>query len=87
MSLPSNKFSLKKRDWLRGLLVTVGTAFLTGITTSLMNGALPGSDQLKVAGIAGLGAGATYITKNWFTNDVPAAQKTITEAQEKLYTE
>lgn len=82
MELQSTKFTLNGRDWLRGLLMAVGSAIFTGLTTSLSSGKI-GANDLKIAGIAGLGAGAVYIGKNFFTNDVKTAQRTIDEAVEK----
>lgn len=55
-------------DFLKGLLVTVGTAVLGGISTSLVNGALPTVAQLKAIGILALSAGTSYVIKNLLTN-------------------
>lgn len=82
MELQSTKFTLNKQDWLRGLLMAIGSAVFTGLTTSLSSGKI-GANDLKIAGIAGLGAGAMYIGKNFFTNDIKTAQKTIDKAVEK----
>lgn len=78
--MESTKYKLTGRDWLKGLLMAVGTAFFTTLTASLNSGALPTLPQLKACSIAGIIAGLFYVGKNFMTNDVPAAIKTLDKA-------
>ncbi len=78
----SKKFSLTAPDWLKGLLVSVGSSIVSGLIVGLNSGHV-NAGTLKTAGITGLSAGLTYIAKNFATNDVAAAQKTIDEAIQK----
>lgn len=83
--LPSNKFTLHARDFLKGLLMAFGTAFFTTLTASLVSGSMPNIVQIKFAAIAGVSAGIFYISKNFFTNDIPIAEKILEEAHQKKY--
>lgn len=77
--MKSTRWKLHLGDWLKGLLVTIGTTALTTLGQSLAGGKINAA-SLKLAGIAGGAAGITYITKNFMTNDVKAATKTIEKA-------
>jgi hypothetical protein len=82
-NLPSQKFSLKVRDFLKGALVAVGTAVLPNLITILNSGIFPKKEQLILTGIAGLAAFLTYIGKNFFTDDTVVAEKVLTEARQE----
>lgn len=81
--LPSTRFSLNWRDAGKAILLAFLTAFFSTLALSLNAEALPTLSQLKLAGIAGVIAAISYITKNFFTNDVPTAQKILDEADKK----
>lgn len=81
--MQSTRFSLQWRDILKGLLVAFGTAFLTSLTQSLNSGTMPTLAQLKISAIAGVSAIVIYLTKNFFTDDVKVATKTLDDANKK----
>lgn len=81
--MDATRFSLQKRDWLKGALVAFGTAFLTTAMQSLNAGTMPTLPQLKISLIAGLAALGTYIIKNYFTDDVKVAEKVLAKEAEK----
>ena len=64
----SNFLTLNAADFGKGILVSIGTAFFMVLTPVLQSGGMPTMDQLKMAGLAALAAGFTYIGKNLFTN-------------------
>ncbi|MGA7720831.1 MAG: hypothetical protein WCA84_06610 [Ignavibacteriaceae bacterium] len=64
----SKLFSINGLDVLKGFLVAAGTVIITGIYTSLQNGALPTVAVLEQLGTAGLSGGIAYLLKNFFTN-------------------
>ena len=64
----SKFLTLRMRDFVRALVVTVGTAFLTTLVTFFNAGKIPSLEDLRLCGVAALAAGVTYITKNLFTN-------------------
>lgn len=82
-NLPSQKFTLKAKDWLKGLLIAVGAVISPNIVTIISSGRLLTAEELKYTAIVALGAAITYITKNFFTDDVQVAEKTIVEARQK----
>jgi hypothetical protein len=71
--ITSSKFSLNVKDFLKGLLVSIGTAALVVIQTSIDAGSF--NFDWKQVSIAAVGAGVAYLIKNFFT----PAQK-VTEA-------
>ncbi len=78
--MKSQLFSLKTRDVIKGLVVAVITAVLMSVQQALTDG---GKIDLKqTAVVAGI-AGASYLLKNFCTDDVKEAQKTISEAKQK----
>ena len=83
MNLPSAMYSLKKSDWLKGLLVAVGATILPAIISLLSNGNFPNAGQLKAILIGGLSAGLTYVAKNFFTDTNKVAEKTIQDAKQE----
>lgn len=72
---------LKTKDFLKGLLISVGTAVLVVIQQSLSAGAL--TFDWKAIGMAAAGAAVTYLLKNYFTDDVKEAKKTLIKASLK----
>ncbi|MHB8207969.1 hypothetical protein [Mucilaginibacter sp.] len=61
----SNLYSIDLKDLAKGLVVAVGSAVVATIQTSLQAGSL--SFNWKLIGTVALGAGITYIGKNFFT--------------------
>jgi len=61
----SNFLSLNSQDFLKGLIVAVGSAVVGVISTSLQEGSL--TFDFKKIGIIALSAGISYLTKNFFT--------------------
>lgn len=47
--------------------MAVITAFLTSIYQAIEAGSFPTTSQLKTAGVIGLGAGISYLLKNWLS--------------------
>ncbi len=70
IELTSKKFRLNAKDYLRGLLMAVGTAVFTTVEQALNLGTL----KINWTGVAaaGIGAGLVYIGKNFFS---PAQKK------------
>lgn len=66
-TLTSQQFTLNSRDIIRGLITAVITAFLTSIYQGIEAGSFPTAAQLKTAGLIGLGAGISYLLKNWLS--------------------
>lgn len=63
----SNYLSLNWRDAAKGTLVAAMTAAFATIGQAITAGALPTMQQIKVAALAGLAAGFSYLVKNFFT--------------------
>jgi len=76
-NLPSTIFTLKVRDFLKGLIMAVGTPVLYMVQELIPNWPLNPIEK------AGLSALVTYLIKNFFTNDTATAVKVVQEAQEK----
>lgn len=76
--------SLKWKDLFKGLIVSVVTAVLTVIQTSLSAGSL--TFNWKEIGTVALTATIAYLTKNFFTDDVKEAKQTLTDHAEKTQT-
>lgn len=72
--MKSSQFSLKTVDFLKGLVMAVGTPVLYLLQELIPNYNL---HPLLQAGIAAL---ITYLLKNFFTDDTSAAVKTIDQA-------
>ena len=77
----SNQFSLTSRDFWKGVIMAVVVPFLLAIQESLAAGEL--TFNWKALGLTALASFVGYILKNFLTNDVPAAEATIQEAQQK----
>lgn len=74
----SGFFKLNGQDFLKGLIVAVGTAVLTSLVQILETQALPNAAQLKSIGIMAAAAAAGYLLKNLFTNNQGETFKTDT---------
>jgi hypothetical protein len=72
------KYSLNAKDFLRGLLIAVGTAVLVIVQNTISAGVL--TFDWKEIGMAAVGATVTYLAKNFLTNDVAVAKTTLTAA-------
>ena len=77
----SNQFSLTSRDFLKGLIMAVIVPVLLAIQQSLAAGTV--TFNWKALGLTAMASFVGYILKNFLSNDVPAAQATIQEAQQK----
>lgn len=73
--MKSTMFSLKKRDWLKSLILFIGAPLVYWVQTLIPGLNLP--PEIKVA----ISAGLTYLAKNYLTNDVATANKVIEEAK------
>lgn len=70
-------FKLKLRDWLKGLIMAIGTPVLYLAQELIPSWNLP---PLAKAAIA---AAITYMLKNFFTDDVKVAEKVLNEDAKK----
>lgn len=62
-------FSVGIKDATKGLIVAVLTVLLSMLGSSISNGSFPATwEEWKVILLASLGAGLSYILKNWLTN-------------------
>lgn len=68
------KYTFSTRDFLRGLLMAVGTAVVTIIVETVSAGTL--TFNWTAIATAGIGAAGVYLLKNYLTDDVAVA-KTI----------
>lgn len=75
------RYSLRKRDWLRGLLMAIAVPALLIIQQSIAAGAM--TFNWQQIWMAAVGGGVAYIAKNFFTDDVQAAKNTLTEAKKE----
>ena len=75
--MESTRFSLKLRDWLKGLIIAVGTPVLYLVQEMIPNWPLNPIEK------AALSATVTYLIKNFFTDDVKVAEKVIEKAEQK----
>ena len=60
--------SIHVKDLIKGIIVAVLSATLTGVYDIIASGTMPTASQWKTIGIAGLTAGVGYVIKNWLTN-------------------
>lgn len=75
------RFTLSTRDFLKGLVVAVGTSVLVVVQQTVEEGEL--TFNWKTIGIAAIGATVSYLLKNLLTDDVKAAQTTLQTAAKK----
>lgn len=67
--MKKSKFlSLNAQDYLKGFLVAIGTALLTGLYDLLQTNAAFDWITLKPVVLASVAAGVAYLLKNLFTN-------------------
>lgn len=66
--MPSKFLRLNRRDFIKGLIVTVICALITGAYQALASGFEFNWITLKPVVIAAIGAGVSYLTKNLLTN-------------------
>ncbi len=66
--MPSKFLRLNRRDFIRGLIVTVICTFITGAYQIITSGFEFNWITLKPVVIAAIGAGVSYLTKNLLTN-------------------
>lgn len=74
-------FSLNARDFFKGLLLAVLVPVLTIILQSLEAGVL--TFNWVAIGTTAISALLAYLVKNFLTDDVKAAEKTLAEADAK----
>lgn len=64
----SKLFNLNMNDAIKGLIISVLTAVLTGLLKVFESGALPTAADLQQIGIIAITAGLSYLLKNVMTN-------------------
>ncbi len=79
--MKSTLFTLNWRDFIKGLVMAVVVPVLVTIQESLSAGNIV--FDWKTIGISSLAALVGYLLKNFLTNDVKSAQKTLEVAKEK----
>ena len=79
--MKSTLFTLNLRDFLKGAILAVVVPVLVTIQTSLAAGNIV--FDWKAIGISSLATFIAYLLKNFLTDDVKVAQKTLVEAREK----
>jgi hypothetical protein len=70
-------WGLKAKDYIKGAVIAVGTPVLYLLQEMIPNWPLSPIEK------AALSALATYLIKNFFTDDVKAAEKTLSKTAEK----
>lgn len=75
------RYSLRRRDWLKGLIMAGILPVLYIIQSSIAKGSLVFNWQ--EIGMAAIGGFAGYLIKNFFTDDVQAAKNTLTDAKKE----
>lgn len=79
--MKSSMFTLNWNDFFKGAILAVVVPILVTIQTSLAAGNV--IFDWKAIGISALATFIAYLLKNFFTNDVKQAEKTIAVAKEK----
>jgi hypothetical protein len=64
----SNYLNLNWKDFGKGLVVAVITAFFTAVSLSVNSGHLPSVSDFKTAGLTAAVAGFSYLIKNFVSN-------------------
>lgn len=75
--MKSDIFKLNFRDFAKGLVMAVLGAIVAALYTTIAAGKLPTLEELKTAAIVGLGAGLTYLVKNFFSDGTKEAAETL----------
>lgn len=75
------KYSLKTRDFLKGLLMAVLAGAFMVVQKSIDEGRL--EFNWKNIGMAAVAAAGAYLSKNYFTDEVKQAHKTIEESRKQ----
>lgn len=78
--MKSDRFSINWNDFLKGLVMAVIMPVLAIIQSSISNGEL--TFNWKLIGLTAAGAFVAYLIKNFFSDNIKAAEKTL-EAAEK----
>ena len=65
----SSFWTLSTRDWLNGLVMTVGSAVLTAVIQLLQTGTSFGVNELKSIALVAVITGLTYLSKKLATNE------------------
>lgn len=76
--MKSGMYTLQTMDFLKGLVIAVGTAVLVVVQNSIQNGEL--TFNWKLIATAAVGAGITYVLKNLLTDDTAAAVRKVESA-------
>ena len=77
-------FSLGWKDVVKGFIMAIISALLTGVYTSINAGTFPPDVAgWKSMGIVALGAGVAYILKNWLSNSDGQFMKKESDAPTK----
>lgn len=71
------KYSLNRRDWLKGLLMATIVPALYIIQSSVSEGSMV--FNWKQIAMASVGGFVGYLIKNYFTDDVKAAEKILAD--------
>lgn len=79
--MKSDRFSINWNDFLKGLILAVIMPVLTIIQQSISNGEL--TFNWRLIGLTAAGAFVAYIIKNFFSDNVKAAQNTLEAAAKK----
>jgi hypothetical protein len=83
METNSNFLTLNLRDFLKGLIVTVITAFIAYLQSIISSGSFDHFD-LKTVGTATMSATIAYLTKNSLTNNQGEFMKRNPSQQEQI---
>jgi hypothetical protein len=76
--MKSGLFSLKTKDWIKGLILAVVVPVLLAVEQSLTEGTL--TFNWKQLGMTAAASLVAYLAKNFLTNDTAEAVKTIENA-------
>ena len=81
--LPSNKLSIKAKDFLNGFFFALATSLVATIGQTLELGIIPQWEQIRTALLSGLGAGIVYVLRKFISDHVKNAEKTLQEERQK----
>lgn len=66
--MKSSFLNLNVKDLLKGFIVAIVTALLTGVYQVIQSGGMFNWETVKPVVLASIGAGLSYIIKNYLTN-------------------